>query len=104
VLRIFGPKMEEVTGGWRRLHSDELYNSYPSLIVTMMIKSRRIRGVGHAERMPGVRTAYSILVGKREGKRPFRRPECKWGDNIRMDLREIMWEGVDWMHLAQDRY
>jgi hypothetical protein len=44
-----------------------------------------------------------ISVRKAEGKRPLRRPRCKWEDNIRMHLREIRWEGVDWMHLAQDR-
>jgi hypothetical protein len=46
---------------------------------------------------------YKILVGKPEGKRPLGRPRRRWEDNIRMDLREIGWEVVDWMHLAQDR-
>jgi hypothetical protein len=46
---------------------------------------------------------YKILVGKHEGKRPLGKPRHKWKDNIRMDLREIRWEGVDWMHLAKDR-
>jgi hypothetical protein len=44
-----------------------------------------------------------ILVRKPEGKRPLRRPRHRWEDNIRMDLREIVWEDVDWMHLAWDR-
>jgi len=47
-----------------------------------------------------MRNAYIILVGKPEGKKPLRRPSCKWEDNIRIDVREIGWEGVDWMHLA----
>jgi hypothetical protein len=47
--------------------------------------------------------AYRVLVGKYEGKRPLRRPRLRLGDNIRMDLREIGWEDVDWIHLAQDR-
>jgi len=47
--------------------------------------------------------AYNILIRIPEGKRPFRRPRCRWEDNIRRDLREIEWEGVDWMHLPQDR-
>jgi hypothetical protein len=51
----------------------------------------------------GEKNAHSILVGKLEGKRPLRRPGCRWEDNVTMDLREIGWEGVDWMHLTQDR-
>jgi hypothetical protein len=53
--------------------------------------------------MGGMRNAYNILVGKPEWKRPFGRPRHQWEDNIKMDLREIGWEGVDWIHLAQDR-
>jgi len=50
--------------------------------------------------MGEMRNAYIILVGKPEGKKPLRRPRCRWEDNIRIDVREIGWEGVDWMHLA----
>jgi hypothetical protein len=46
------------------------------------------------------RNAYKILVGKPEGKRTLRRPRHKWEDNIRINLWEIRWEGVDWMHVA----
>jgi hypothetical protein len=49
------------------------------------------------------RNAYRILVGKPEGKRPLKRPSCRWMDNIIMDLREIGWDGMDWIDLAQDR-
>jgi hypothetical protein len=49
------------------------------------------------------KNAYRILVGKPKGKRPLGRPKCRWEDNIRMDLREIGWGGVDWIDLAQDR-
>jgi hypothetical protein len=49
------------------------------------------------------RNAYMILVGKPEGKRPLGRPRRWWADNIKMDLREIGWDGMDWIHLAQDR-
>jgi hypothetical protein len=49
------------------------------------------------------RNAYRILVGKPEGKRPLRRPRRRWVDNINMDLREIGWDGVDWIDRAQDR-
>jgi hypothetical protein len=53
--------------------------------------------------MGEMRNTYNILVGKPEGKRPFRRSGHRWEDNIRMDFREIRWEDVDWLHLAQDR-
>jgi hypothetical protein len=53
--------------------------------------------------MGEMRNACNILVGKPEGKKPLRRPTYRWEDNIRIDLREIMWEGVDWIHLAWDR-
>jgi hypothetical protein len=51
----------------------------------------------------GKRNAYMILVGKPEGKRPFGRPNCRYVDNIKIDLREIGWDGVDWTDMAQDR-
>jgi hypothetical protein len=50
------------------------------------------------------RDAYRILVGTPEGNRPLGRPRCRWVDNIEMDLREIGWEGVDWIDMAQDRH
>jgi hypothetical protein len=53
--------------------------------------------------MGNIRNVYTILVGKPEGKRPLERPRRRWQHNIRMDLREIEWEGADWMNLAQDR-
>jgi hypothetical protein len=49
------------------------------------------------------RNVYRILVGKPEGKRPLGRPRRRWEDNIRLDLREIGWGGMDWIDLAQDR-
>jgi hypothetical protein len=49
------------------------------------------------------RNAYRILVGKPEEKRPLGRPRRRWEDNIRIDLREIGWGGMDWIHLAQNR-
>jgi hypothetical protein len=52
--------------------------------------------------MREVRNAHNILVGKPEGKRPLGRPRRRWKDNIKIDLREIGWEGVDWMHVAED--
>jgi hypothetical protein len=49
------------------------------------------------------RNAYRILVGKPEGKIPLGKPRCRWVDNIKIDLRETGWDGVDWIDLAQDR-
>jgi hypothetical protein len=68
-----------------------------------MIKSRRMRWAGHVARMGEKRNAYRILVGKPEGKRPLGRPRRRWVDNIKMDLREIGWDGMEWIELAQDR-
>jgi hypothetical protein len=68
-----------------------------------MIKSRRMKWAGHVARMGPKRNTYKILVGKPEGKRPLKRPRRRWVDNIKMDLREIGWDGMDWIDLAQDR-
>jgi hypothetical protein len=83
--RIFGPKRDEVTGGWRKLHNKELHDLYssPSII---RIKSRRMRWAGHVARMGEKRNAYRLLVGKPEGKRPLGRPRHRWVDNTKMDL------------------
>jgi hypothetical protein len=102
--RIFGPKMDRVTGGWRKLHNEEHHNLYSSPSVNRIIKSRRMRWAGHVARMGEKRNVYSLLVGKPEGKRPLGRPRRRWIDNIRMDLSEIELSVVDWIGLAQDRY
>jgi hypothetical protein len=59
--------------------------------------------VKHVELTGEMRNAYNILIGKPKGKRQLRRPRCRWEDNIRMNIREIGWEGVDWMRLTPDR-
>jgi hypothetical protein len=66
--RIFGPKRDEVTGGWRKLHNEELHNFYSSPSIIRMIKSRRVRWVGHVAQMGEKRNAYKILVGKSRKK------------------------------------
>jgi hypothetical protein len=96
--RIFRPKRDEVTGGWGKFHNKELHNLYSSDI-NRMIKSRGMRWAGHVSTM-GTRNTYIILVAKPEGKRSIRRPMCRWEDNIKMDLREIVLEGMEWIHLA----
>jgi hypothetical protein len=58
---------------------------------------------GYVEKEGQKRNAYRILVGKPEGKRPLGRPRRRWVDNIKMDLREVGWDGMDWIELAQDR-
>jgi hypothetical protein len=68
-----------------------------------MIKSRRIRWAGHVAQTGEKRNVYRILVGKPERKRPLGRPRSRWVDSIKMDLREIGWDGMDWIKLAQDR-
>jgi hypothetical protein len=62
--RIFGPKKDEVTGDWRKLHNGELYNFYSSPNIIRQIKSRRMRWAGHAARMGEERGLYRVLVGK----------------------------------------
>jgi hypothetical protein len=68
-----------------------------------MIKSRRMRWAGHVARMREKRNAYRILVGMPEGKRPLGRPRRRWVDNIKIVLREIGWDDMDWIDLAQNR-
>jgi hypothetical protein len=87
--RIFGLKRNEVTGGWRKLHNEELHKLYSSPSVIRMIKSRRMRWAGHVAWMGEKRNAYRILAGKPEGKRPLGRPRRMWANNIKIDLREI---------------
>jgi hypothetical protein len=78
-------------------------NLYCSPGIIRIIKSRRTRWAGNVARMGEKRNEYRILVGKSKGKRPLGRPRRRWKDNIRIDLREILWGGMDWIDLAQDR-
>jgi hypothetical protein len=68
-----------------------------------MIKSRRMRWVGHVARLGNKTTAYRILLGKPEGKRPLGRPRLRWVDNIGIDIGEVGWDCVDWICVAHDR-
>jgi hypothetical protein len=101
--RIFGPKRDEVTGSWRKLHNEDLHGLYSSPSIIRVIKARRMRWAGHVARMGEVRGAYNILVGRPECRRPLGRPRRRWEDNIKMDLREIGFGDADRIHLAQDR-
>jgi hypothetical protein len=103
LMRIFGPKRDEVIRGWRKAYNEELHNLYCSPSIIRMIKSRRMGLAWHVARTGQKRRAYTILVGKPKGKRPLGRPRRRWEDNIKMDLREIGWGGMDWIDLAQNR-
>jgi len=83
--RIFGPRRDEVTGEWRRLHNEELNDLW------------------HVARMGEERGVHRVLAGKPEGRRPLGRPRRRWVDNIRMDLHEVGCGYMDWIGLAQDR-
>jgi hypothetical protein len=91
--RIYGPKTDEVTGVWRKLHNEGLYNLYSLPSINRMTKSRRMRWAGHVGQMGDKRNAYRILVGKPEGKRPLGRPRRRWVVNIKMD--GMGWYGLD---------
>jgi hypothetical protein len=102
--RIFGPKRDGVTGGWRKLQDEELHNLYSSPSIIIIIKSRRMRWAEHVARMGEKKNVYRLLVGKPEGKGLLGRPRRRWIGNIKMDLLEIELNVVDWIGLAQDRY
>ena len=80
--RLFGPKRDEVTGEWRKLHNEELNDLYCSPSIVRVIKSRRMKWAGHVACMGERRGAYRVLVVEPEGKRPLGRPRHKWEDNI----------------------
>jgi hypothetical protein len=98
--RIFGPKRDEDTGVWRRLHNEELHKLYSSPSIIRITKSRRMRWAWHVARMGENRNAYRILVGMPEGKRALGRPRRRLVDNIKMDLREIGWDEVEWIDIS----
>jgi hypothetical protein len=104
VLRkLYGPKNDEVTGEWGKLHNKELRDLYSSPSISRIIKSGRMGRAGLVARMGEKRNAYILLVGKPEGRRPLGRPGRKWVDNIRMDLGEVGWGDVNCIGLAQDK-
>ena len=100
--RVFGPKRDEVTGEWRKLHNEELRDLYSLPNIVQVVKSRRMRWAGRVARMGKRRGVHRVLVGTPECKRPLGRPRRRWENNIKLDLREVG-GGGDWMELAQDR-
>ena len=103
LLRIFGPKMNEEIRDWRKLPNEELNDSYSSLIIFRVIKSRRMRWAGNVARMGERRVVYRVLVGKPEVKRPLGRPRRRWEYNIKTDLQEVGCGSMDWIEPAQVR-
>jgi hypothetical protein len=100
--RIFGSEREE-DRSWRKLHNDELHSLYSSPNIVRVIKSSRMRWVGHIARMEEGKGVYRILVGRTEPNRPLERPRRGREDNIKMDLREIGIDEANWIRLARDR-
>ncbi|PNF21949.1 hypothetical protein B7P43_G01775, partial [Cryptotermes secundus] len=90
--RIFGPRGDEVTGGWIKLRNEEFHNFYSSPSKIGMIRPRMMRWAEHVARMVEKRYAYRVLVGKPEGKRPLGR-----------EGRRMGWYGIDWIDLAHNR-
>jgi len=101
--RIFGPKRNEVTGEWRKLHIEELSDLYSLPNNVRVVKSRRMRWVGHELCIGERRSLYRVMVRKPEGKRPLGRPRSRWEDNIKMYLQGVGSGSMDWIELAQDR-
>jgi hypothetical protein len=98
--RIFGPKRDEVTGEWRKLHNEKLHDLYSSPSIIRIMKSRRMAWSGYVARLGEKKNAYRSAVGKPEGKKTLGRPIRRWLNNIRMDLVEVRWGDVGWIGLA----
>jgi hypothetical protein len=101
--RVFGPKRDEVTWEWRKLHNEELNDLYSLSNIVRVVKSRRMRRAGFMARMGEDRGVHRVLVGKPEGKRPLGRPRRRWDNNIKMGFQVVGGDRGDWMELAQDR-
>jgi hypothetical protein len=104
VLRkISGPKRDEVTGEWRKLHNEGLSDLSSSPSIIRVNRSRRTRWAGNVARVGEMRDVYMVLVWKLEGKRPRGRSRRKCEDNIKLNLQEVECGGMEWIDLAKDR-
>jgi len=96
--RVFGPKRNEITGEWRKLHNEELRDIYSLPNIVRVVKSRRMRWAGHVARMVEGRVVHRVLVGKPEEKKPLGRPRRRWIFG--------KWEGVEtgwsWLRIGTD--
>jgi len=102
--KIFEHKNDEVTGEWRKIHNEELNDLYCSSNIVRVIKSRRMRWVRYVARTGVRRGVYRVLVGKPDGRKTFGRPRRRWGDNIKMDLRELNRQAWIYMYQDMDRW
>lgn len=96
--KVFGSKSEEVVRRRKKLHSEEVYDYYFSSTIIWVITSWIMRWEGHVACIMEKRNAYSVLAGKSEGKRLLQRQ--KWENNIKIDITEIGWDGMDRINLA----
>jgi hypothetical protein len=103
--RIFGLKRDEVTGEWRKTHNEELHDLYSSPSIIIIMKSRKMKWMGHVTRMGEKRNVYTLLVGNPEGKRPLRRPRLRgWIIYIKINFFRdvgVMWTGMVWLRIEQ---
>jgi hypothetical protein len=97
------PKKDEVTGGQRNLHDEELRDLYSSPSIIRLMKLRRMRWAGHVEQMEEKRNACRFLIGKPEGSRPLGRPRHKQMENVKAETRErengVVWTGLVWFRI-----
>jgi hypothetical protein len=103
ITSSFGPKRDEVTGEWRKLHNKELNDLYSSPNMVRVVKLRQMRWAGRVARMGEERGVHRVLLGKPEGKRPLGRPRHRLENNIKIDLQKVGGGHGEWMELAQDR-
>jgi hypothetical protein len=96
VLReIFGRERDEATREWKRLYNQKLHDLYSSQNIFWVIKSSRIRCPRHVAHRQGRKSACRVLVGRHDGKRPLGARRLRWEDNIKIDVQEVGWGGVD---------
>jgi hypothetical protein len=102
--RVFGPKRDEVTREWSKLHNEELNDLYSLPIIVQVVKLKRMRWAGHVARMGEDKVVHRVLVEKPERKRPLGRPKHRWEDNIKMDLLDVgggvMGTGWRWLRIG----
>ena len=100
---VFGPKRDEVTEEWRKLHNEEIFYLYSLSNIVRVIKSSRMRWTGHVARMGERRSFYRLGWGNLRQREHLEDPGLDWEDNIKMDLQEVGCGGMDWIDLAQYR-
>jgi hypothetical protein len=98
--RIFGPKRDEVTGEWRKLHNKELLDLYSSPSIIRMINSRRMRWVGHVARIGEKRNMYKLFIRKTEGKRSLGRSRHRLCGYILEKQDGVVWTGLVWLRMG----